>query len=579
MVITTTAALLLAALPIAAGHGVEPTDVSGETGTPPPPIDAPLSYFRYGHYGGWMVAHIVLMVMAWVVVMALAIALSTARSRYHLPAQILFHVVNSLGVFTSIVYNHATPDLYKNDSHHPLGWVVTSFTILWTLVSLYTACGTHKSRRAAHMQIRGVIARSLAPFNTIQQHQQRCSDECFRIRLSRDSAMGSSRQDSSCSIDRKPEDPLSPKGDEKLVENEDDTEESEMRGFLGGNKVDGLMLRHVRRLMTPRASSSVRCSQISLEKMLLPLGFLAFATGFVVYGGISRNRHVFNTLAHFIKGGMFFWYGLLTLGRWMGAFTEFGWAWNIRPEYPLVARWKTRIPSAEFVECFIFWLYGATNVFLEHLNTWGKAWSPQDLEHLSITMLFFGGGLLGMLIESPWARELANTAVVLQKSKDEELAAEEPGQVWVKPDTYEISMNPMPGLVIMILGAMMSSHHQISIVSTMMHALWGRLFFVFACARAATYVLLYLKPPTSHFPARPPTELISAFCLTSGGLLFMLSSRDTVTAIESNGLDAMPIFIVTMGLTGVILAWEIVCFTIKGWALRKVRIAAGEPLA
>jgi urea transporter len=34
---------------------------------------------------------------------------------------------------------------------------------------------------------------------------------------------------------------------------------------------------------------------------------------------------VFSGLAHFIKGGVFFWYGILTLGRWAGCFANIGW--------------------------------------------------------------------------------------------------------------------------------------------------------------------------------------------------------------------------------------------------------------
>jgi hypothetical protein len=34
---------------------------------------------------------------------------------------------------------------------------------------------------------------------------------------------------------------------------------------------------------------------------------------------------IFSGLAHFIKGGVFFWYGILTLGRWAGCFAEIGW--------------------------------------------------------------------------------------------------------------------------------------------------------------------------------------------------------------------------------------------------------------
>jgi hypothetical protein len=271
----------------------------------------------------------------------------------------------------------------------------------------------------------------------------------------------------------------------------------------------------------------------------------------------------------------------------MGAFSEFGWAWNVRPEEPGVARWKTRIPSAEFTESFVIWLYGTSNVFLEHMNNYGGAWSAQDFEHVSITILFFGGGLMGMLVESSWIRELINTSVVVQKSQDAELAgasrfgAEEgpADQLWQEPSTYKVPLNPMPALVILLLGAMMSGHHQNSMVSTMMHAQWGGLFFAFALARAATYVILYIKPPTSHFPARPPSELVSAFCLISGGLMFMVSAHDTVSAIETNGLDAMTIFTITLGLTGVVMAWEVFCFAIKGWAVRKERAAAGKPIA
>ena len=97
---------------------------------------------------------------------------------------------------------------------------------------------------------------------------------------------------------------------------------------------------------------------------------------------------MFNGLAHFIKGGIFFWFGVLTLGRWAGCFAEIGWAWNLNTK-------KGKYPSAEFVESFLIFIYGVTNVFLEHLAAWGAKWTAQDLEHVSLTVMFFGGGLVG----------------------------------------------------------------------------------------------------------------------------------------------------------------------------------------
>lgn len=90
-----------------------------------------------------------------------------------------------------------------------------------------------------------------------------------------------------------------------------------------------------------------------------------------------------------MKGGIFFWLGLFTLGRWSGSFGELGWAWNIKPKES--KKWR---PSAEFVESFLIFFYGSTNIFLEHIGNWGGEWAPQDLEHISITVLFIGGGLV-----------------------------------------------------------------------------------------------------------------------------------------------------------------------------------------
>lgn len=65
-------------------------------------------------------------------------------------------------------------------------------------------------------------------------------------------------------------------------------------------------------------------------------------------------------------------------------------AWNIRPK-SASKRWT---PTAEFVESFLIFFYGSTNIFLEHLGKSGGDWSFEDLEHVSITVLFIGGGLV-----------------------------------------------------------------------------------------------------------------------------------------------------------------------------------------
>ena len=250
----------------------------------------------------------------------------------------------------------------------------------------------------------------------------------------------------------------------------------------------------------------------------------------------------------------------------MGCFAEYGWAWNVRPPVGVVSSRQARMPTAEFVESFTIFFYGSTNVFLEHLNAWGKAWSPMDLEHLSITIMFFGGGLCGMLIESTWIRDLLNSVILSWPASHLSQATREK---LTPPKTYPFSLNPMPALIILLLGLMMSSHHQLTKVSTMVHQQWGLLFVGFAFSRSLTYILTYLAPPTSYLPSRPPSELIAAFCLISGGIIFMASNRDTMTAMDEAHIHAMFPFTLTMGFTAFLMAWSILVLAVKGWALSR----------
>ena len=125
-----------------------------------------------------------------------------------------------------------------------------------------------------------------------------------------------------------------------------------------------------------------------------------------------------------------------------------------------------------------------------------------------------------MLIESTWVRDLLtgpvhrDTRSLTDSHTTEEL---EP------PRTYNFSLNPIPALVIMLLGMMMSSHNQSTMISTMIHKQWGNLLSGASVARGLTYIVMYIKPPQSVLPSRPPTELLASFCLIAGGIIFMAS--------------------------------------------------------
>jgi len=78
----------------------------------------------------------------------------------------------------------------------------------------------------------------------------------------------------------------------------------------------------------------------------------------------------------------------------------------MKPPASVVGIRKANMGSAEFVESFLIFFYGSTNVFLEHLAAWGKEWSAQDMEHISITIMFIGGGLVGTpLMKHVWSTD------------------------------------------------------------------------------------------------------------------------------------------------------------------------------
>ncbi|CAG8972886.1 hypothetical protein HYALB_00001306 [Hymenoscyphus albidus] len=511
------------------------------------------TYFQYGEHSGLMAAHIALMTIAWLFILPIGVLLSIARSRYRLPTQSAFLVANGVAVFLATIYNASTPDLYPNNAHHKLGWIITWVVIVQVLVGVVTLYAGRKE--VARSEERGHFIPISAEVMA-EHHRLHNEDDC---RFSGDSGQGTERNTESLRshsiASTSPPQLSSP-----AQENEEEYFVENPKLVLGG-KLHGFLSSRIPGLLSSKALRIFQFLYDAVDRLILLIGWAIFLTGWVTYGGFFTGRTVFSGLAHFIKGSVFFWFGIVSLGRWAGCFAEIGWAWNTATPK------KGSKFSAEFVESFMIFLYGATNIFLEHLAAWGKAWTAQDLEHLSITVMFIGGGLCGMVIESKLIRSLLNATKrapqTLQSRLGNELEQEQ-----APPESYRFSMNPLPALVTFLVGIMMSSHHQESMISTMIHKQWGTLLVGAAFSRVATYLIFYVKPPTSTLPGRPPTELITSFCLLAGGAIFMVSARDTVNAMESNGLDAMFIFTVAMGLITFLMAWVIVVVAIKGWAVR-----------
>jgi Protein of unknown function (Ytp1) len=147
--------------------------------------------------------------------------------------------------------------------------------------------------------------------------------------------------------------------------------------------------------------------------------------------------------------------------------------------------------------------------------------------------MFCFAGLVGMGIESRRVRRwLASSA-----SSPGENRRDSPQDTITEPPSYAGSFNPFPALVIGVTGAAMAAHFQTYLFQVQIHSLWGNLLVGFSALRCLTYFFLWISPPRSLLPSRPPTEALGSFFLACGGLVFMFSTEELTIAAMRRGRD------------------------------------------
>ncbi|TID16291.1 hypothetical protein CANINC_004193 [Pichia inconspicua] len=286
----------------------------------------------------------------------------------------------------------------------------------------------------------------------------------------------------------------------------------------------------------------------------------------------GMHNRIFNLLAHWIKGGIFFLIGVLSLARYCGCFEQIGGAWNQTSisynqdpiSNSLFIKFHRFIPnnglilSFEFMESLLIFIYGSTNVFLEHLASPGGAWTAKDLQHVSIAFMYLGAGICGLLVEfklSSWKKSLYSAKTDSSSSSS---SSSSPDLV-----TPGFSPNPFPIFTIFWTGLLMSKHAQASQLSTEIHVQWGSLLTYGTFFRLLTFILMSYPPFRSNKPTKPLTELITSFCLLSGGLIFMESTDQVIEALAYRGLTPMFTMNVSVGIVALIMAWIMCVFAIK----------------
>ncbi|CUA73812.1 putative membrane protein C3B8,06 [Schizosaccharomyces pombe 972h-] [Rhizoctonia solani] len=563
----------------------------------------PLSYYAHDFQlegekglGGLMIFHIAVMSLAFFVVLPFAIVLRSAKHKAHGLVNGIFLAMTALGFFSGSAYKKLSPDLYEGSVHGKVGSVLLLIVnVLGVIDSLplirrfydFVRAGPSEwtPSRLWYFVLRGQeeghsrrwivddseeeikltadpeeIQHSPVEPAVDSEHAQRVHERLLRFNTA--STWVNQGEESSNTREfgriHRHGSPMSRHSIGSEATLHDLGSPSRPWPIFSSPKV-GAHEASVQQGWKGRIQSAGHWTFNTMERIMIPFAWGVTMVGGCVYTGICRGSYLNGCLAHFIKGSIFFWYGMLTWARYLGAWSDRGWAWN---------RTTSKRVSAEMVESFVIFLYGATNTWMERFGAQpGDPYTTKQIQHISIAVMFWFAGLVGMGLESRTVRRLLSNASIIGNPR----ARNHP---ITEPPSYSGSFNPFPAIVIGVTGAAMSAHHQNYVFQVKIHELWGNLLVGFAVMRCFTYFFVWLRPARSILPSRPPTEAIASFFLAAGGLAFISSSEPITFAAMRSGRDDIMMFLnAIIALVSLAYAINLLVLTLKGWAIARGELA------
>ncbi|KAF8165188.1 hypothetical protein B0H34DRAFT_647571 [Crassisporium funariophilum] len=544
--------------------------------SPTPPSYYTIDWEDEGYqkrHGGIMIFHGIAMSLAFFIALPLGIALRSVRHTAYTFATLSFYVFCAFGCAASGLYRKLTPNMYEFEIvtfdlpgavHRSQGYMIILVAVCLAAIDASTVAkrlltfirGSDKSYRTfwriitnkeherlgSELEYSGLVADEPEDFQSAKNLHESIEPQDVR----HNDALNNETEQWASSVHQQQQNySLFTEG------TMDDTQSPTQ--FQ-----DRLQDVHLRRNMPSWRDNLYRLGEGAfavIERLLVVSAFAQLLTGIVIYTGGCRDEYLNGCLAHLIKGGIFWCYGLLTFGRFLGSFADLGWAWNKLPSGDHY--------TAEFVESFVIFLYGATNTWMERFGANpGDPFTTRQIQHISIAVMFCFAGLVGMGIESKRIRKWLASSTFPSLSRPSDM----PLDAVAEPLSYRGSFNPFPALVIGVTGAAMAAHAQTYLFQVQIHALWGNLLVAFSVLRCLTYFFLWLGPAKSMLPSRPPTEALGSFFLACGGLVFMLSTEEVTVAAMRRGRDDVMMFLnLAVAITCFAFCWTLLVVGFKGW--------------
>lgn len=524
-----------------------------------------------------LAGHIGLLTLSVIFLYPICLVLNNVGSKWYLPYLTMNYLILGSSLFTLALFAALVPDMYPKNAYVPMS-VILAVVLLVHYVSAFVYNGAKYLTREEeddyiplklYTHVRGTslnLLPSLTVYDFAEAQRNKSLIESPR--------MSNAVSESTLGPIEESEGPAPYLDEENLLDL------TKTHVLLNSLSRDLMFAKYYRKPIFQKVIKKFgRISGIIFGLLNYTIfGYLMVyaCTGLAVGNMMGQGNKVFNLLAHFIKGGVFFILGMVSLARYCGCMEDLGFAWNTvklkadqkRAHKSIFVRRSPMkgMVTMEFIESFLIFFYGLTNVFLEHLANPGGEWAAKDLQHASIAFIYIGLGLCGLLTEfglSEWRFRKVTEYVDNNRHPAKQIQYATPG----------FSPNPFPAFTIFWTGILMSQHAQASETSTKIHTQWGYMLAYGAIVRGITYFLLMLTKETTkgtrgssvHKPGKPFTELVVSACLFSGGMIFMESTDQVVEALEYRGLTPMFTLNVSIGLCSLLMSWEMVLLFWRQW--------------
>lgn len=244
--------------------------------------------------------------------------MSLAKSRYVLLSQFVFLGSNALGLILGTIYNASTPDLFPNNAHHRIGWIITWVVSAQVVVSLLRRVGG--AFKGADSEL-AEERRSFIPLPTDAPEAR----GCYGDRLSNDSGQGSEptteslRSNSISTLGDHEHQPMSTFNKELDEEDDFDGPIMPMPEARQQSKTTLMAIK----VLSSKVWKYIDFGYKIVDRIILPFGFIAYTSGIATYGRLFvRFALLFSSLRIkntdiFILGGHcdFQWTCALDQGR------------------------------------------------------------------------------------------------------------------------------------------------------------------------------------------------------------------------------------------------------------------------